>query len=51
MVDEIAHHRSQASRVVLPVKGMRSLTTHLQMLHKLRPDVVHINICTPYLGL
>ena len=46
-VDEIAHNRPQASRVVLPVKGMRSLATYLQTLHKLRPDVVQINICTP----
>ncbi|NEQ28115.1 MAG: glycosyltransferase [Microcoleus sp. SIO2G3] len=48
VVDAIAQHRPQASRVVLPAKGTHSLTAHLQVLHRLRPDVVHINICTPW---
>jgi len=48
VVDAIAQHRPQASRVVLPAKGIYSLTAHLQVLHRLRPDVVHINICTPW---
>lgn len=48
VVDAIAQHRLQASRVVLPAMGILSLTAHLQALHRLRPDVVHINICTPW---
>ena len=48
VVDAIAQHRPQASQVVLPAKGTHSLTAHLQVLHRLRPDVVHINICTPW---
>ncbi|ARV59952.1 glycosyltransferase [Nostocales cyanobacterium HT-58-2] len=48
VVDTIAQHRPQASRVVLPAKGIHSLTAHLQALHRLNPDVVHINICTPW---
>ncbi|KAB8316005.1 glycosyltransferase [Tolypothrix campylonemoides VB511288] len=48
VVDTIAQHRPQASRVVLPAKGTHSLTAHLQILHRLRPEVVHINICTPW---
>lgn len=48
VVDAIAHQRPQASRVVLPTKGIKSLTAHLQALHQLRPDIVHINICTPW---
>lgn len=48
VVDTIAQHRPQASRVVLPAKGTHYLTAHLQVVHRLRPDVVHINICTPW---
>jgi len=48
VVETIAHHRPQGSGLVLPAKGIRSLTTHLQTLHQLRPDVVHINLCTPW---
>ncbi len=48
VVDTIAHHKPQKSRVVLPTSGIRSLTAHLQILHRLRPDVVHINLCTPW---
>ncbi len=48
VVDTIAQHRPQASQVVLPAKGIHSLTAHLQVLHRLRPDIVHINICTPW---
>jgi glycosyltransferase involved in cell wall biosynthesis len=48
VVDAIAQHRPQASRVLLPTKRIDSLTAHLQLLHRLQPDVVHINICTPW---
>jgi len=48
VVDTIAQHRPQASQVVLPPNGIHSLTAHLQVLHRLCPDVVHINICTPW---
>lgn len=48
VVDAIAHQKPQVSRVVLPAKGIQSLTAHLQVLHQLRPDIVHINICTPW---
>ncbi|MBD2775335.1 glycosyltransferase [Iningainema tapete] len=44
----IAHQKPKVSRVVLPAKGIQSLTAHLQVMHQLRPDVVHINICTPW---
>ncbi|MFQ4142244.1 glycosyltransferase family 4 protein [Chlorogloeopsis sp. ULAP02] len=48
VVDTIAHHRNQAKRVVLPATGIRSVFAHLQALHRLHPDVVHINTCTPW---
>lgn len=48
VVNTMVQHKPQASRVVLPAKGTHSLTAHLQVLHRLRPDLVHINICTPW---
>lgn len=48
VVDAIAANRPQAKRVILPATGIKSLTAHLQMFHNLCPDIVHINICTPW---
>jgi glycosyltransferase involved in cell wall biosynthesis len=48
VVDVVADQRPQAKRVVLPATGIKSLPTHLQVLHRLAPDIVHINICTPW---
>lgn len=50
VVDAIAARRSGASRVVLPASGLRAATAHLEALHRLRPDVVHVNLCTPWAG-
>lgn len=48
VVDAIAARRPQASRVVLPAKGLRAATAHLAAMLRLRPDVVHVNLCTPW---
>jgi glycosyltransferase involved in cell wall biosynthesis len=48
VVDTIAYHRPQVSQVVLPAKGFPSLIAHLRTLHRLNPDLVHLNICTPW---
>jgi glycosyltransferase involved in cell wall biosynthesis len=48
VVDAISAQRPQAKRVVLPAKGIQSMTAHLTVLRQLRPDVVHINTCTPW---
>jgi glycosyltransferase involved in cell wall biosynthesis len=48
VVDAIAAGRPQASRVVLPEKGLRSVMAHLVALRRLRPDVVHLNLCSPW---
>ncbi len=48
VVDAVAANRPQAKRVILPATGIESLTAHLQLLHSLCPDIVHINICTPW---
>lgn len=50
VVDAIAARRSRASHVVLPAKGPQALIAHLATLLKLRPDVVHCNLCTPWAG-
>jgi glycosyltransferase involved in cell wall biosynthesis len=44
VVDAIAAKRLQIKQVILP----KSLLAHLQALYSLRPDVVHINTCTPW---
>ncbi|GAB1542442.1 hypothetical protein NUACC21_51160 [Scytonema sp. NUACC21] len=48
VVNAIAQFRPQVPQVVLPHKGVHSLAVHLQTLHRLQPDIVHINICTPW---
>lgn len=49
VVETIAAQRPQATKVVLP-KGLRGAVAHLRTLLKLRPDIVHINLCTPWAG-
>lgn len=48
VVNAIAALRPQASRLVLPATGSQSLIAHLTALWRLRPDVVHVNLCTPW---
>lgn len=50
VVDVIAAGRQGVSRVVLPAAGFGAATAHLQALLRLRPDVVHVNLCTPWAG-
>lgn len=50
VVDAIANRRPQASRLVLPATGPQSAIAHLAALHRLRPDVVHVNLCSPWAG-
>lgn len=50
VVDMIAARRTQSSRIVLPAKGLQALPAHLRTLLKLRPDVVHCNLCVPWAG-
>lgn len=50
VVDAIAARRPQASRLVLPTKGPQSLMAHLATLLRIRPDVVHCNLCVPWAG-
>lgn len=50
VVNAIAARRPQASRVVLPATGPFAAVAHLTALLRLRPDVVHVNLCTPWAG-
>lgn len=50
VVDAIAKRSAQASHIVLPAKGPQALLAHLTTLQKLRPDVVHCNLCVPWAG-
>lgn len=48
VVDAIAAGRPQASRVVLPEKGLPAVMAHWFTFRRLRPDVIHFNLCVPW---
>ena len=48
VVDAIASERPQASRMVLPEKGLRAVIAHWLTFRRLRPDVIHCNLCVPW---
>ncbi|MBD2109144.1 glycosyltransferase [Nodosilinea sp. FACHB-13] len=50
VVDAIASQRPGAEKIVLPPTGFASIAAHLATLHRLRPDIVHLNLCTPWAG-
>ncbi len=50
VVEAIAAQRAQTEPVVLITKGLKALAAHLRALLRLHPDVVHINLCTPWAG-
>ncbi|PSR18936.1 glycosyltransferase [filamentous cyanobacterium CCP3] len=50
VVDAIAAQRPSAAKIVLPPSGLSSLAAHMTTLHRLRPDIVHLNLCTPWAG-
>lgn len=48
VVTAIAARRPAAAQIVLPASGVQSVTAHLATLHRLQPDIVHLNLCTPW---
>jgi len=48
VVEAIAARRPQANRFTLPATGPQSAIAHLQTLSRLKPDIVHANLCTPW---
>jgi len=50
VVAAIASGRPQARRMVLPGTGVSAFWTHRRTFQHLRPDLVHVNLCTPWAG-
>ncbi|HEY9880578.1 MAG TPA: glycosyltransferase [Leptolyngbyaceae cyanobacterium] len=50
VISEIASGRPSVSKIVLPATGVRSLWAHIHTFHRLRPDIIHLNLCTPWAG-
>jgi glycosyltransferase involved in cell wall biosynthesis len=50
VVNAIAHRRSSTPHYVLPARGLPALRSHLKTFHYLQPDIVHLNLCTPWAG-
>ena len=48
VVEAIAQKRPQALKRVVKASGIGSVFAHLVALLQLHPDVVHINLCTPW---
>jgi glycosyltransferase involved in cell wall biosynthesis len=44
VVDAIANRRSSAKRIVLS----NNVLAHLSTFYRLQPDIIHINLCTPW---
>lgn len=50
VVEAIAARRPDSQQVVLPDQGIAAVIAHLATLQRLRPDIVHVNLCTPWAG-
>jgi glycosyltransferase involved in cell wall biosynthesis len=50
VVDAIADRRPQAARIVLAERGIRAFLSHLLTFWRSRPDIIHVNLCTPWAG-
>jgi glycosyltransferase involved in cell wall biosynthesis len=50
VVERIAEKRSHTSRIILPARGIQSGIAHFITLHRLNPDIVHVNLCAPWAG-
>ena len=50
VVNAIAAGRPQAMQIVLPASGVRAWLTHRLTFQRLQPDIVHLNLCTPWAG-
>jgi len=48
VVNAIAQHRPYTQRYILPARGINGLRSHLHTFHHLQPDIVHLNLCTPW---
>lgn len=49
VVETIRADRPSAS-ILLPAQGMRSWFAHRRTFQRLQPDIIHLNLCTPWAG-
>jgi glycosyltransferase involved in cell wall biosynthesis len=50
VVNHIADRRPQSDRIILPDRGISAFLQHFLTFYRLRPDIIHINLCTPWAG-
>lgn len=50
VVQAIAQQRPLSQSVVLPARGSQAVLAHLRCFWRLQPDMVHLNLCTPWAG-
>lgn len=48
VVEAIAHRRPAATQIVLPASEVKATIAHLTTFHRLQPNIVHVNCCTPW---
>ena len=50
VVNTITTQCPSVAKIVLPTVGVKAWMNHLTILHQLKPDIVHVNLCTPWAG-
>lgn len=50
VVEAVVAGRPLAPRSVLPAQGIAAWWSHWQTFNRLRPDLIHLNLCTPWAG-
>lgn len=48
VLERITTGRPQTPQIVLPARGLASILAHCLTWHRLRPDIIHVNLCTPW---
>lgn len=50
VVQFVAQQRPRSQSIVLPDKGIQAVFAHFRCFWKQQPEVVHLNLCTPWAG-
>jgi len=48
VIDFITKNRSDISKLILPAMGISSFLAHWQAFHRLQPQIIHCNLCSPW---
>ena len=48
IVDAIAAYRPSTVGISLPATGLAAIVAHVNIFHRLQPEIVHVNLCTPW---